>query len=502
MESLNRKKKGSVIESMVMRGRSNEVSDFENNDNEDLNEESFDDDDENDVMGDITDHGESDSWRDNLETNQCDPCFVLKSNQSASRHCNQSLAEQEAYAASTALMGETVFDCPSSESFDVSQSRIVDDFRENNVPKEKNSSSDNQSISVGIMAQGLAWAKRQRERRQRLYLQNQAEMQLRKIQKAQEMDDQHETPRSLIDNPTFQNLMQINKSSSDGDVAPVSKVKSSMRKLFLKRSSDTLEDDPIDNKIVKSETGGYSVELPFVLDKEEDDASWVPPVRIQQNERDTNETTVPFILSMDEMQQIANHVLPRGIVYCPWHRLYSLARDGDSFEACLQLIGSEKQTLLVVRTKHNAIFGGFADSPWDQTFSQSGASYFGGPTACLFRFIINENFDKEQNNKIINNDNDNSQTSCNSSKEFIRKTIIKYYKWTGANRYVQLCDPTHKMIAFGGGGDDGAFGLCVEQDFQLGSTGSCATFNNEPLCDESYFEIVDMEVWGFLIGQF
>ena len=36
------------------------------------------------------------------------------------------------------------------------------------------------------------------------------------------------------------------------------------------------------------------------------------------------------------------------------------------------------------------------------------------------------------------------------------------------------------LFAFGGGGETGSFGLCVENEFQTGTTGSCATFGNEP----------------------
>ena len=58
------------------------------------------------------------------------------------------------------------------------------------------------------------------------------------------------------------------------------------------------------------------------------------------------------------------------------------------------------------------------------------------------------------------------------------------------------------MMAFGGGGEEGSFGLCVEQEFQGGSTGHCDTFDNAPLCEQENFKIVDVELWGFLVGQF
>jgi hypothetical protein len=191
------------------------------------------------------------------------------------------------------------------------------------------------------------------------------------------------------------------------------------------------------------------------------------------------------------MQQIAVHVLPRNIAYCRWKRYYSLARDGDSFEACLRSIENEKQTLLVVRTSRNAIFGGFADMAWEAHL-QGGACFYGGPTACLFRI-----------DPVVGAPNSPSNVdSKDSPTKASRVSKVKSYKWTGINRYVQLCDINNKKLAFGGGGEDGAFGLCVEQDFQVGTTGSCSTFNNEPLCDQEKFDIVDMEIYGFLLGQF
>lgn len=389
--------------------------------------------------------------------------------------------ELEAYATSTAIMGETVFDSPNCRSRDIVQPT---DFEVCNHLNHFQSATDAQSFSVGIMAQGLSWARRQRDRRRRMHLQNQAEVQLQKICKAQtdEKNTLEEPTRSLMDNSTFKSIMRIAKAlDPEADRNKQNKGNSQGN-----QSSKNTENDNVDMKISKSESGGYSVSFPIPLEREEEDDSWVPPVRIQQTDRDRiDAVSVPYVLSVDEMQQIACNVLPRGIVYCPWQRLYSLARDGDSFDSFLRLIGSERQTLVVVRTKQNEIFGGFADSPWQQS-----AHYFGGSSACLFRF------DKvSPSSQTIPFDDPRDDYNP-------RTTVVRSFKWTGANHYVQLCDPNHKMIAFGGGGDDGAFGLCIEQDFQIGSTGPCATFDNESLCEQGCFDVVDMEVWGFLLGQF
>jgi len=382
---------------------------------------------------------------------------------------------RDAVVASTALMGENILDSPGQRT----QSRLFQlrDRSALGTPSNRrpdhgtltapdlnnsnNGSSENaNAISVGIMAQGLAWARRQRDRRQRQYLQLQAEKQLRKIQQAQqeEKGDTNDAGGSLLDNPIFQNLALARKSSREDE--------------SIDEDCDAKPSIDVSDKISKS-GDGYSVELPVEPDRDVEDASWIPPVRVEDESSDLS--TCPFILSPSEMQQIAVNVLPKGISYSKWKRCYSLARDGDSFENCLRNVENEKQTLLVVRTTRNQVLGGFADEAWE-SHVHGGACYYGGPAACLFKVI--------------------------PAVDDTQKSKVQYFRWTGANRYVQLCDVSHKRLAFGGGGDDGAFGLCVEQDFQVGSTGSCATFNNEPLCDQENFDIVDVEIYGYLLGQF
>lgn len=183
------------------------------------------------------------------------------------------------------------------------------------------------------------------------------------------------------------------------------------------------------------------------------------------------------------MHQIAIHVLPRGIAYCPWRRVYSLSRDGDSFDGCLRIISDVPRTLLVIRTTRGAIFGGYADSPW-RSVEMGNARFYGSAQACLFSV----------KNPYLSSSTNGGLKSPSS--------LLNVYPWSGKNRYIQLCDMSSKMLAFGGGGVDGAFGLCIQEDFQTGSTGPCDTFDNAPLCDQDTFEIVDVEFWEFMTGVF
>ncbi|CAB9513525.1 receptor coactivator 7 [Seminavis robusta] len=211
----------------------------------------------------------------------------------------------------------------------------------------------------------------------------------------------------------------------------------------------------------------------------EEDVNFIPSVRVDR----VDPQPETFILDQQKMDQIARFVLPRTIASCRWKRVYSLSRDGDAFEVCLHLVRKEQRSLMVIRTEDNQIFGGYADSPW----SPSNSNYYGSAQACLWTFA-------NTRNGAVRRDSGTGAP--------IPPNQVKVYKWTGTNRYIQFCDVTHRILAFGGGGDAGSFGLCVEKDFENGSSGPCATFGNQPLCDKELFKIVDLEIWGFATGKF
>jgi len=177
---------------------------------------------------------------------------------------------------------------------------------------------------------------------------------------------------------------------------------------------------------------------------------------------------IPFILTYDQMMEIAKKGLPASILFAKWTRLYSLLRDGDSFEGSfLRKVQGQLRTLLVIETTKHEVMAAYSNSPWENRNNSMGREFYGSAQACLF-----------------------------SIDKISRK--VNAFKWSGLNRYIQICDVHAKMLAFGGGGDAGEFGLCVENDFSIGSTGSCETFRNDPLCTEDRFEVLNVECWGFM----
>lgn len=387
-------------------------------------------------------------------------------------------------AVSAALVGENVLDSPPRPSAintgrnfveavsapppQINQDRIAGTFIRSHSPTMTTDTASalahTLDISLGLVAQGFSWIKSQREERRRRILQQQAAEQAKKIREAQMTQSEYSGPGGILSTVCGEDLNRV-----------VDQV--------IIYSYDECDDERIVQKTGISYSGdGFSVEF-AVPPKPEEDVDWVPPVRIQDEE---NITSAPYILTESQRQLVAQHVLPAGIAYAKWKRLYSLARDGDSFEACLRMVAGHAQTLLVLRTSTNEVLGGFGDCAWDHP--TIGNAYFGGPTSCLFSFVKVDKaltLSGSLGDDLADDDDD-----------------VRVYKWTGANRYIQLCDLQRKILAFGGGGVDGAFGLSVAQDFQHGSSGPCDTFGNEPLASERNFAIVDLEIFSFLLGQF
>mmetsp|Transcript_22352 Transcript_22352/g.51547 ORF Transcript_22352/g.51547 Transcript_22352/m.51547 type:complete len:366 (-) Transcript_22352:162-1259(-) len=339
--------------------------------------------------------------------------------------------EEEAVATAAALVGENVMDSARG----INRHQITESRMKAILARYDHADDDDEEGGGSILEKGMKWWQKQRERAQQESLQRQAEEQRRKIVESG-VEEVRVGSTSLEHNETFRQMMNV--------------AKPQLQNLFT-----------VSRPRASKSGMGLSVQVSI----DDDDSLWVPEAKII-DEPETKSMFQPYLLTKPVRQALAALALPPGIMYCPWTRLYSLARDGDSFFTFLRKVKGFQHSLLVVRTTKGSLFGGYADSPWEVQ-SQTSPEFFGSAQACLYRIDGDE---------------------------------VKVYKWSGANRYLQFLDSSAKMVAFGGGG--GSFGLCVERDFQVGSTDRCVTFENEPLCPDTNFEIVDVECYGFLTGVF
>ena len=173
-----------------------------------------------------------------------------------------------------------------------------------------------------------------------------------------------------------------------------------------------------------------------------------------------DDDTIPHLLSESVMKELVK-AMPFTLHGRSWKRLYSITRDGDSFEAFLNGIQKNEYTLVVVQTTRGEILGGFADAAWDLGCRTIDGRFFGTGTSFLFS---------------------------------LAQGPIQIFRWKGVNEYSQLC--RHGCIGMGGGG--GSFGLFLQDDFTRGSSGACDTYGNQsPLASSECFDILNFEVYGF-----
>lgn len=381
----------------------------------------------------------------------------------------------------------------------------------------------NTNSSTSMLSFG--WLDRQRERRRRENLQQQAEEQLQKIVQAELAALHHRDQNHAINGNHHHHPHDDAVSSPDGPLPPPYRVTRD-QSASSKNSEDlvSLDGSTTGRKIAAADVSksgeGATAHLDLLsnvllgmttgtseeeeIDEGDEEEFPVPPVRIETLDVDREN---PFILNESQMQAIASHCLPKTIAFCRWRRLYGLNRDGDSFDACLRIVGTVQRTLMVIRTSKGEIFGGYADAPWHPNTKNGSAGFYGSAAACLFTFSDTYRSKQPHHKAKCSFKFEDDTPAAADADETTTTTIppfsyINVYRWSGKNRYIQLCDSHNKMIAFGGGGDDGAFGVCVQDDFQRGSTGPCDTFDNDPLCESGSFDVVDVEFWEFLTGVF
>ena len=163
----------------------------------------------------------------------------------------------------------------------------------------------------------------------------------------------------------------------------------------------------------------------------------------------TDETYYPMIVPALE-KALARH--NRGY---DWKLLYSLQQHGASLGTMYRNVYKKSPTIIIIETTKGDVFGGFASKPWTAS-----TAYYGSGECFLF---------------------------STASGKFID------YQWSMANSMFMFSN--EESLAMGGGG---GFGLYVNSDMSTGCSKSCSTFNNAPLASDEEFDVVSVEIWGFV----
>ncbi|KAI8062172.1 TLD-domain-containing protein [Gongronella butleri] len=154
-----------------------------------------------------------------------------------------------------------------------------------------------------------------------------------------------------------------------------------------------------------------------------------------------------------------------------YERVFSSRADGKSWQVfCHQLIRHPGATLTIVKTKQGAVFGGYADIPW-----QLDTDWYGTQANFLFK-LAGGAADAAQNDHF---------------GSWLATSINDHYQY--------LCSGKKSLPnGFGMGGQFDYAGLWINDDFAHGhSRGGplCSTYQSPRLCQEDPFDIDEVEVW-------
>ncbi|GAA97134.1 uncharacterized protein L969DRAFT_94122 [Mixia osmundae IAM 14324] len=185
------------------------------------------------------------------------------------------------------------------------------------------------------------------------------------------------------------------------------------------------------------------------------------------------------VLDDDTAERIRISLPPRLKLATEWSLLYSLDQHGVSLTTLYErtqrgLRGSESGCVLVVRDSEGSVFGAYVN----EAFRKSD-NYYGNGESFLWR-----------------------RTSFDPN-DFRIGSGLRTYKYTGHDDYIIQSDVNFISVGTGGG----HYGLWLDAALEKGFTTTCATFNNEVLCEsgvkrgpsglpEAKFEIVSLEIWG------
>uniref|UniRef100_A0A7S1BVH5 Oxidation resistance protein 1 n=2 Tax=Corethron hystrix TaxID=216773 RepID=A0A7S1BVH5_9STRA len=129
----------------------------------------------------------------------------------------------------------------------------------------------------------------------------------------------------------------------------------------------------LDDRIIKDDTDVYTRSVQKLQDSFE----------LQNRKGDFS----PPLLTRTQMKDIRDRGgLPSQLASCAWYRFFSLQRDGDCFLSFLFRARHHKNTLFVLKTNNNEIFGGFAANTWKKEYKYK-PHYYGTGEAFLFKIV-------------------------------------------------------------------------------------------------------------------
>jgi len=198
-----------------------------------------------------------------------------------------------------------------------------------------------------------------------------------------------------------------------------------------------------------------------------------------------------------------------------WKCVYSMTRDGVSFNHLLTLLHDRPCSLLLIKDMAGTCFGGFASVPIVSN-GQALNQYYGTgecwvftvqkhkeerpPPPLLQQSSLPRIQEKEQPSataasnqsasSAVSSSSPSSSSSSSSSDSVPSDCIV--YRWSGLNDFFLFTGANPAFLAMGGGS---AYAWRLDADFRFGQSGPCETFQSPVLASGTDFEAILFEVW-------
>ncbi|XP_028990901.1 TBC1 domain family member 24 [Betta splendens] len=218
------------------------------------------------------------------------------------------------------------------------------------------------------------------------------------------------------------------------------------------------------------------------------------------------------IVSAKEMRDIWSWI-PERFALCQPQLLFTTSTHGCSLNRFYSHCEGHEPTLLLIRTTDGDVCGAFLSTDWEERKRNGNKlSFFGTGECFVFRLkpemeryewvvirhpeLASSIKTQDQEDKTSPEDkapDNNSVLQLDKGGSNLSPFLsAHHFKLNSKNTSMFMAGNFDSIIV--GGGDGNA--LYIDSDLNHGRTGSCTTFDNPPLCAET-FQVGLLEVWGF-----
>lgn len=176
--------------------------------------------------------------------------------------------------------------------------------------------------------------------------------------------------------------------------------------------------------------------------------------------------------------------------------VFNSNNDGTSLQTFFSRVDPYEESIIIIRTIKNEVFGCYCSSSWShrKTQAQNAANksyYFGNGETFLFTLQPKLSVYLW----IGKTDSNNQLTQMQPNGGYTPYSPIHRNSVTDVISTQLFMSASSQELIVGSG--NGSFGLWLDADLTRGKTDHCKTFNNQPLCEDKDFTCKDVEVLAF-----